>query len=86
MKMECHAIFLLQRPNLVPRDYIILDRTHSFHGISVNLLENLRKLSVYKNFLSPIKLDEKAGILHCEQVQAMIRFRKNMMTEPSFYY
>ena len=84
--MECHAIFLLQRLNLVPRDYIILDRTYSFHGISVNSLENLRKLSVYKKNLSPIKLDEKAGILRCGQVQAMIRFRKNMMTEPSFYY
>ena len=86
MKMECHAIFLLQRLNLVPRDYIILDRTYSFHGIWVNSLENLRKLSVYKKILSPIKLDEKAGILRCGQVEAIIRFRKNMMTERSFYY
>ena len=34
MKIGCHAIFFLQRTNLVPRGYIILHRTHSFHGIS----------------------------------------------------
>ena len=39
-----------------------------------------------QKILSAIKLDEKAGILHCGQVQAMTRFRKNMMTELSFYY
>ena len=79
MKTDCHAIFLLQRLNLVPRDYIILDRTYSFHGIWVNSLENLCNLL-------PIILDEKAGILRCGQVEAIIRFMKNMMTERSFYY
>ena len=47
MKMGCHAVFFLQRPNLVPGGCIILDRTHNFHGIFGNSLENLQKLSVY---------------------------------------
>ena len=34
MKIGCHAILFLQRTNLVPRGYIILHRTHSFHRIS----------------------------------------------------
>ena len=45
-----HAIFFLERLNLVPRDYIILDRIHSFHGILGDSPENLRKLSFYENF------------------------------------
>ena len=53
MKMGCHAIFFLQRLNLVPKGYINLDRTHSFHGISGDLPENLRKLSVYEKFYHP---------------------------------
>ena len=53
MKMDCHVIILLQRLNLVPRDYIILGRTQ-FHGILVNSPENLRKLSVYKKFYHPL--------------------------------
>ena len=43
MKMGCHVISFLQRLNLVPRGYIILDRTHGILGDSP---ENLRKLSV----------------------------------------
>ena len=50
MKMGCHAIFFLQKLNLVPRGYIILHRTHSFHGISSDSPESLRKLSVCKIF------------------------------------
>ena len=50
MKMGCHAIFFLERLNLVPRSYIILDRTHSFHRILRDLPENLQKLSVYEKF------------------------------------
>ena len=53
MKMDCHAIFFLQILNLVPRRYIILDRTHSFHGILGDSPENLRKLSVYEKFYDP---------------------------------
>ena len=36
----------LQRLNLVLQGYIILDRTDSFHRISVNSPKNLQKLSV----------------------------------------
>ena len=50
VKMDCHVIFFLERLNLVPRDYIILDTTHSFHGISGDSPENLPKLSVYEKF------------------------------------
>ena len=50
MKMGCHVIFFLERLNLVPRGYIILDRAHSFHGISGDLPENMPKLSVYEKF------------------------------------
>ena len=53
MKMGCHAIVFLQRRSLAARGYIILDRTYSFHGISVDLPENLRKLSVYEKFYHP---------------------------------
>ena len=53
MKMGCHAIFFLQRLNLVRKSYIILYRTHSFHGISGDLPENQRKLSVYETFYHP---------------------------------
>ena len=53
MKMGCHVIFFLQRLNLVPRGYIILDRTHSFHGISGDSPENLQKLLVYEKFYHP---------------------------------
>ena len=47
MKIGYREIFFLQRLNLVPRGCIILEKTHNFHGFSVNLPENLRKLSVY---------------------------------------
>ena len=50
--MGCHAIFFLQILNLVPRGYIILDRTHSFQAIS-DSPENLRKLSIYEKFYHP---------------------------------
>ena len=53
MKMGCRAIFFLQRLNLVPRGFIILDSTHSFHGILGDSPENLRKLSVYKKCYHP---------------------------------
>ena len=53
MKMGCHAIFFLQRLNLVPRGNIILDRTQSFHGISGDSSENLRKLSLHEKFYHP---------------------------------
>ena len=36
--------------NLIPRGYIILDRTHSFQGILWDLPKNLWKLSVYEKF------------------------------------
>ena len=32
------------------------------------------------------ELDEKAGILHCERMETIIYFRKNMMAQPSIYY
>ena len=42
IKMGWHAIFFLQRLNLLHRGYIILDRTHSFHEISTKILENFQ--------------------------------------------
>ena len=51
--MDYQAIFFLQRLNLVPRGYIILDGTQSFHGISGDSPENLRKLSIYEKFYHP---------------------------------
>ena len=83
--MGCHMIFFLQRLNLVPRAHIILNRTHSFHEISGDSPENLQKLLIYK-VLSPKKLDEKAHILHCEHMETIIHFRKNMMAQTPFYY
>ena len=53
MKMGCHAIFFLQILNLVPRGFIILERTQSFHAISGDLPENLWKFSVYKKIYHP---------------------------------
>ena len=53
MKMGCHATFFLQRLHLFPRGYIILGGTHSFHAISGDSPENLRKLSVYGKFHHP---------------------------------
>ena len=50
IKMGCHAIFFLQGLNLVPKGYIILDRTHSFHIISGSSPKNMQKLSVYEKF------------------------------------
>ena len=86
MKMGCQAIFFLQRLNLVPRGYINLDRTHSFHGILGDLPENLWKLSIYEKCFSTMKLDEKAGILRCERMETIIHFRNNMTAQPSFYH
>ena len=45
--------FFFQRLNFVPRSYIILDRTHSFHGILGDPPENLQKLSLYEKFYHP---------------------------------
>ena len=81
--MGSYAIFFLQRLYLAPRDYIILDRTHSFHRISGNSLKNLRKLP---KSLSPSKLDQKVGILWCEHMETIIHFRKNMMAQLPFNY
>ena len=47
MKMGSYAIFFLQRCNLVPRGYIILDRIHSFHGISGDSPKNLQYEKFY---------------------------------------
>ena len=82
MKMGCHAIVFLQRRSLAPRGYIILDRTHSFQGITRKSAEtfSLRKI------LSRRKLDEKASILRCERMETIIHFRKNIMSQTSFYY
>ena len=53
MKMDCHAIFFMQRLNLVPRGYVILDRsTHGFRKLSGDSPENRQELS------SPRKLDK----------------------------
>ena len=61
--MDCHAIFFLHRLNLVPNDYIVLDRTHSLHRISGDLPKNLQKLSVCEKILSPRKSDEKCTVI-----------------------
>ena len=42
-----------KRLSLVPRGYIILDGTHSFHGISGDSPDNLQKLSVYEKNYHP---------------------------------
>ena len=47
MKTGCHAIIFLKRLNIIPRGYIILDRT----------------LKNYEKILSPRKLDKKAGFM-----------------------
>ena len=86
IRMDCHAIFFLHRFNLVLKDYIVLDKTHSFHRISGDLPKNLQTLSVCKKILSPRKLGEKTEILCCEHIKTMIHFRKNVMAQPSFYY
>ena len=44
MKMGCYATFFSQRINLFLKGYIILERTHSFHGIKDGSPENLQKL------------------------------------------
>ena len=75
--------FFLQRLNLVSKGYNILDKKHSFHGISGNLPENLQKFS---KILWPSKLDEKADILCCERMETIIHFRNNMMAQLPFYY
>ena len=84
--MGYHAIFFLQRLNLIPRGYIILTRTNSFHGISDDLPNNLEKVSLCEKILSPRKLHEKAGILCFESMETIIHFRKKMMAQPSFYH
>ena len=76
----------MQRPILVPRVYIILDRTHththththtetdrqSFQAILGESPENLKKPLVYGKFYPPEFLTKKPA------------FRKNMMAQPSF--
>ena len=76
--MGCPAIFSLQRLNLVPRGlYHIIEHTVSMEFWAI--FPEFRKLS-------PRKLDEKADTLHCEGMETIFRFRKNMMAKPSFYY
>ena len=55
MKMGCHAIFFLQRLNLVPRGFIILDRTHSFHGIFGQFARESAETFSLRKILSPRK-------------------------------
>ena len=76
IKIGCHAIFYLQRLNVLPKGYIIFDRADSFH-------ENLRKLSVYEK--SPRKLDKKPAFYAVKAWKplSIIHFRKNMI---SFYH
>ena len=62
MEMGCHAIFFLERLNLVPRGNIILDRTHIFHGILSDSPENQRKLSVYEKFYHPRNQTRKRAL------------------------
>ena len=72
----------MQRAILVPRVYIILDRTHththththrqSFQAILGESPENLKKPLVYGKFYPPEFLTKKPA------------FRKNMMAQPSF--
>ena len=61
MEMGCHAIFFLQRVNFVPRSYIILDRTHNFHGLLGDSPENQQKPSFKENSI-PQQIRRKAGI------------------------
>ena len=70
---------------MVPRGNIILDKTHSFHGILGDSLKFVETFSLRK-ILSPRRLDDKAGILRCERMETIIHFRKNMMAQTSFYY
>ena len=73
MKMGCHAIFFLQRVNLVPRSYIILDRTHKYtyththtHTQFPRAFGRFSRKSAetfgLRKTLFPSKLDKKAGI------------------------
>ena len=73
MKTGYHAIFFFQSLNLVPRGYIILDRTHSVQEILADLPENLQKLSVYKKFYHPGNLTKKPGILFCKCIETFIQ-------------
>ena len=76
MKMVCQEISFLQRLNLVPRGYIILDRTHSFHGIFWWFARKSAETFNLRKILSPMKLDEKAGILRCKRIKTIIHCRK----------
>ena len=71
---------------LDPEGYIILDITHSLHGISRDLPENLRKLSVYEKFYHPGNLTKKPAFYSMKRMETIIRFGKNMMAQSSFYY
>ena len=78
MKMGCHAILFLQRVNLVPRSYIILNRTHKYtythththththiHTQFQQTFGRSRKSAEtfgLRKILFLSKLDEKAGI------------------------
>ena len=71
---------------LDPEGYIILDITHSFHGISRDLPKNLRKLSVYEKFYHPGNLTKKPAFYSVKRMETIIHFGKNMMAQSSFYY
>ena len=71
---------------LDPEGYIILDITHSFHGISRDLPENLRKLSVYEKFYHPGNLTKKPTFYSVKRMETIIHFGKNVMDQSSFYY
>ena len=86
MKMDSHTILFLQRLNLIPRGYIILDRTHSFHGISDKFFRKPVETFSLQEILSTRKFDKKASILCCECMETTIHFKKNMLAQPSFYY
>ena len=75
MKIGCHAIFFLHRVNLVPRGYIILDRTHTHPHphththTHTKLPQNIGRFSRksgetfrLRKILFPSKLEGTAGI------------------------
>ena len=82
--MSYNAIFFFQRLNLIPKGYIILDRMHSFQGIFGDSSKNLWTLSVYEKFYHPGNLTKKSPFLAVNAWKHS--FRKNMMTQPIFYY
>ena len=86
MKMDSHAALFLQRLSLIPRGYIILDRTYSFHRIADKFARKSVETFSLQEILSTRKFDKKASILCCECMETTIHFKKNMLAQPSFYY